>query len=72
MLGSYTSQLCQNAQVKQGVKVIFVWNKNKYCAIMKTGITKLEAKFAEREKKMNSLENKLQLDVINQSSKLGM
>ena len=72
MLGSYTSQLCQNAQVNQVVKVIFVWNKNKYYAIIKTGITKLEAKFAEREKKMNSLENKLQLNVINQSSKLGM
>ena len=35
-------------------------------------LNKLEIKFAEREKKMNSLENKLQENICNQISKLGM
>ena len=37
-------------------------------AIPKNWITKLETKFPEREKKMISLENKLQVNVSNQSS----
>ena len=37
-------------------------------AILKNWITKLETKFVESEKKMSSLENKLQLNVGNQSS----
>ena len=47
----------QNVQVNQGMKGLFVWSEKG--AISKDWITKPETKFAEREKKMNSLENEL-------------
>ena len=50
---SYFYQLYQNAQVNQDMKVLFVWSKKG--AIPKNWITKLESKFAESEKNMNSL-----------------
>ena len=56
--GSYTSQLYRNAQVNQDMKVLFLWSKKG--AIPKNWISKLELKFFEREKNMNSLEKKLQ------------
>ena len=59
---SHVSEICtlpgQNVQVNQGMKRLFVWSKKG--AISKNWITKLETKFAEREKKMNRLENELQ------------
>ena len=55
---SYTSQPYQNAQINQDMKVFFVWSKKE--VILKNWITKLELKFAEREKNTNNLENKLQ------------
>ena len=45
---SYTFQLYQNAQVNQDMKILFVWSRKG--AIPKNWITKLEFKFAEREK----------------------
>ena len=56
--GSYTSQFYQNAQVNQDMKVLFLWNKKEAIPINWT--SKLELKFSEREKNMNSLGNKLQ------------
>ena len=58
---SHVSESCtlpgQNVQVNQRMKGLFVWSEKG--AISKDWITKLETKFAEREKKMNSLENEL-------------
>ena len=54
---SYTSHLYWNAQVNQDMKVLSVWFKNE--VISKNWISKLELKFSERVKNMNSLENKL-------------
>ena len=56
---SYTSQLYQNAQVNQDMKVLLVLSKNTEL-FQRNWITKLEVKFNEREKKMKRLENKLQ------------
>ena len=56
--GGYTFQLHQNAQVKQNIKVLFVWSKKE--AIPKDWISKLEFKFFETEKNMNNLEIKQQ------------
>ena len=53
----YTSQLYRNAQVNQEMKLLFVWGTK--VVTPKNWITKLELKFPEREKNMNSLENKL-------------
>ena len=53
----YTSQLYRNAQVNQEMKLLFVWSTKGVTP--KNWITKLELKFPEREKNMNSLENKL-------------
>ena len=47
--------LYQNAKINQDMKVRFVWCKKG--AILMNLITKIETKFAEREKKINSLEN---------------
>ena len=47
-----------NAQLNQDIKALFAWNKKG--AISKNRLTKLEAKFTESEKKVNSLENKRQ------------
>ena len=41
-------------------------------AVMQNWITKLEEKFAESEKKISSPENKLELNVSNQSRWLGI
>ena len=60
VLESYTSQLYQNTQVNQDMKVLVVWSKKKHGTIPKNWITQLKTKFAGSEKKMNSLENKLQ------------
>lgn len=48
----------RNAQLNQDIKALFAWNKKG--AISKNRLTKLEAKFTESEKKVNSLENKRQ------------
>ena len=48
----------RNALLNQDIKVLFAWNKKG--AISKNWITKLETKFTESEKKVNSLENKRQ------------
>ena len=53
----YTSQLYRNAQVNQEMKLLFVWSTK--VVTPKNWITKFELKFPEREKNMNSLENKL-------------
>ena len=53
----YTSQLYRNAQVNQEMKLLFVWSTKGVTP--KNWITKLELKFPEREKNVNSLENKL-------------
>ena len=55
---TYSSQLYRNAKVNQDMKVLFEWSKRG--AIPKNQITKLDLNFAEREKNMNNLENKLQ------------
>ena len=60
----------RNAQLNQDIKVLFAWNKKG--AISKNWITKLETKFTESEKKVNSLENKWQKNSSNQGNQLGM
>ena len=58
---SYTSQILPEYKSKQEYEGTSE-------AIPKNWITKLETKFPEREKKMSSIENKLQVNVSNQSS----
>ena len=44
--------------VNQDIKVLFVWSEKKG-TILKNWMCQFEKNFAESEKKMNSLENKL-------------
>lgn len=61
MLESYISQLCDNVQVKQNMKVLllnYVALKSKELFTKK--INKFGKKFSERENETNSLVNNLQ------------
>ena len=59
MSENYISQLDNVTQVNQEMKALLS-GTNKDKEILRKELNKLEAKFAEREKKMNSLEKKLQ------------
>ena len=55
---TYTFQYYQNAKVNQDIKILLIWSKN--IRNYSKELNNYAWKFAEREKEINSLENKLQ------------